>query len=327
MVAQLVHQYRRMTEQSTYLSYQLSTIGIGVLATGLADVRQSIDIILRTIPGSDPLRPSFGCNVWRFVDAPAPIAIPNMKKAIVEALQQWEKRITVNSIDHEEKVSQVDFLINYNVIDTDIRENILLSTTGNVGIGGDSQGIILSAVIPLHIANGRYNVSLIINNNSSYPTPPQIGFGSTTEMLTWLQTNWQTFGNWYLAAGKLVLYLNSQIEAKSATLRVTQTAILTSKVLIPLLGPGEFYSLSLIVDGGLISGFPPNIFNVEALLFWLENNWNEYGNWYIQSQGDVNTDADFNEDFGGDFATGGITPIRYLVFQTNKYETAEIAFN
>lgn len=214
-----------MAEESTYLSYQLSTIGIGVLATGLADVRQSIDIILRTIPGSDPLRPSFGCDVWRFVDAPAPIAIPNMKKAIIEALQQWEPRITVNSVDHQHKASQIDFVVNYNVIDTDIRESILLSTTGNISIGGGNQGVILSATIPLQVADGRYNVSLVINNSAAYPIQPQTGFESTTEMLTWLQNNWQAFGNWYLAAGKLVLYLNSQIEAKSATLRVTQTAI------------------------------------------------------------------------------------------------------
>lgn len=316
-----------MAEQSTYLSYQLSTIGIGVLATGLADVRQSIDIILRTIPGSDPFRPSFGCDVWRFVDAPAPIAIPNMKKAIIEALQQWEPRINVNSVDHEENLSQIDFIVNYNVVDTDIRESILLSTTGNVIIGGGSQGIILSAIIPLHVTDGRYNVSLVINNATAFPTPPQSGFESTTEMLSWLQNNWQAFGNWYLAAGKLVLYLSSQIEAKSASLRVTQTAILTRKAFIPVLGPGEVYSLTLKLDEEFISGFPVSISNPEALLSWLQNNWNGYGSWSIQNHGQLNSDVDFNEDFSGDFANGGSTPLRYLVFQTDKYKTAEIAFN
>lgn len=316
-----------MANESTYLSYQLSTIGIGVLATGLADVRQSIDIILRTIPGTDPLRPNFGCDVWRFVDAPAPIALPNMKKAIIEALQQWEKRISVTSVDHQEKLAQIDFTINYDVVDSDIKESILLSTTGNVSVGGGSQGVVLNAIIPLQLTNGRYNVVLVINGNSAYPTPPAIGFATTTEMLAWLQNNWQAYGNWYLAAGKLVLYLNSQIDAKTASLKVTQTAILTRKAFIPVLAIGEFYDLSLTVDGNLIAGFPANINNAEALLVWLQSNWAIYGSWSIQNQGATGGNGDFNEDFGSDFSNNSITPIRYLVFQTEKYDTAEIAFN
>jgi uncharacterized protein len=72
--------------------------GIGNVVQGVADINQCIAIILSTPPGSDPLRPTFGCNLWRFIDYPVNAAIPHLVREITEALTIWEPRIKVLSV-------------------------------------------------------------------------------------------------------------------------------------------------------------------------------------------------------------------------------------
>lgn len=67
----------------------------GEVVTDRDDIEQCIDIILTTIPGSDPHRPLFGCNAWRWLDAPPAVAVPNIVIEVVDALELWEPRIDV----------------------------------------------------------------------------------------------------------------------------------------------------------------------------------------------------------------------------------------
>lgn len=73
--------------------------GIGNVVQGLADVNQCIKIILTTPKGSDPLRPTFGADVWRYIDAPINAAIPAIVREVTEAILRWEPRVTVVSIN------------------------------------------------------------------------------------------------------------------------------------------------------------------------------------------------------------------------------------
>jgi phage baseplate assembly protein W len=72
--------------------------GIGNIVQGLADVNQCIQIILTTPKGSDPLRPTFGADVWRYIDAPINTAIPAIVREVTEAILRWEPRVTLVSI-------------------------------------------------------------------------------------------------------------------------------------------------------------------------------------------------------------------------------------
>jgi phage baseplate assembly protein W len=72
--------------------------GIGNIVQGLSDVNQCIQIILTTPKGSDPLRPTFGADVWRYIDAPIDAAIPAIVREVTEAITRWEPRVTVISI-------------------------------------------------------------------------------------------------------------------------------------------------------------------------------------------------------------------------------------
>ncbi len=73
--------------------------GIGNVVQGLADVNQCIQIILTTSKGSDPLRPTFGADVWRYMDAPINAAIPQIVREVTEAILRWEPRVTLVSIN------------------------------------------------------------------------------------------------------------------------------------------------------------------------------------------------------------------------------------
>lgn len=82
--------------QSQY--WQLSLDGPGQTVTGLKDIAQSIFNVLTTIKGSDPLRPTFGSDIWEYVDLPQTEAIPLTIKAMFEAVQTWEPRANITRI-------------------------------------------------------------------------------------------------------------------------------------------------------------------------------------------------------------------------------------
>jgi len=77
---------------------QMSGSGIGQVVQGLADINQCIAIILATPKGSDPLRPNFACDLWRWLDAPITVARPHLVREIVEAITIWEPRVRVLSV-------------------------------------------------------------------------------------------------------------------------------------------------------------------------------------------------------------------------------------
>lgn len=66
------------------------------IVEGGDDIAQCVDAILNTIPGSDPLRPDFGSNVYQYVDRPINEVQPMLIYAIVTSISRWEKRLAVN---------------------------------------------------------------------------------------------------------------------------------------------------------------------------------------------------------------------------------------
>lgn len=62
---------------------------------GVEDIAQCVYIILTTIPGSDPLRPEFGCNLYRYIDRPVSEAQAMLIYEVTAAIARWETRIKV----------------------------------------------------------------------------------------------------------------------------------------------------------------------------------------------------------------------------------------
>jgi phage baseplate assembly protein W len=71
---------------------------IGAVVQGLSDVDQCIAIILTTPRGSDPLRPTFGADLWRYIDNPISVATPSIVREVSAAIAMWEPRVTIQSI-------------------------------------------------------------------------------------------------------------------------------------------------------------------------------------------------------------------------------------
>jgi phage baseplate assembly protein W len=64
------------------------------------DVRQCIHLILATPPGTLPLTRDFGCRLQQFFYGPMTEARAEAAKWFIrEALQRWEPRVKVDSID------------------------------------------------------------------------------------------------------------------------------------------------------------------------------------------------------------------------------------
>jgi uncharacterized protein len=72
------------------------------LARGEEDIEQALKIILGTAPGERQMRPEFGCAIHDFVfDTIDAEMIGNMERAIRVAVDRWEPRIELTSIDFD----------------------------------------------------------------------------------------------------------------------------------------------------------------------------------------------------------------------------------
>jgi uncharacterized protein len=72
--------------------------GIGNVVQGVDDVNQCIAIILTTPKGTDVLRPTFGTDLWRYIDSPIGAAGPAIVREVTQSITQWEPRVKVLSV-------------------------------------------------------------------------------------------------------------------------------------------------------------------------------------------------------------------------------------
>lgn len=77
-------------------NWQLNINDPATIVDGVDDIAQCIYIILNTVPGSDPLRPTFGSNVYQHLDKPIGDVQPMLIYDATTAIEKWEKRIIVN---------------------------------------------------------------------------------------------------------------------------------------------------------------------------------------------------------------------------------------
>ncbi len=73
--------------------WSLKLGSIGEVVEGIRDVEQCLAIILTTPKGSDVLRPTFGADIWRYIDNPISVAIPAIVREVSAAIAMWEPRV------------------------------------------------------------------------------------------------------------------------------------------------------------------------------------------------------------------------------------------
>ena len=85
----------------TYVVCQLKLNTIGSVAEGVEDINQCIAIILTTPKGSVPHRPTFGSEIYKYVDYPVNKIVPNITREIIDAINLWETRVNIDSVTIE----------------------------------------------------------------------------------------------------------------------------------------------------------------------------------------------------------------------------------
>jgi uncharacterized protein len=99
--------------QGIGLPVAVDPTGAIALSSGLTNIQQSIWIILGTQYGERVMRPTFGCNLKSLVFAPNNQQTAALAQQYVrDGLQQWEPRITVQSVTVTNSVSDPQLLIN-----------------------------------------------------------------------------------------------------------------------------------------------------------------------------------------------------------------------
>lgn len=102
----------------TSQDWSLSMAAQGDVVQSFADIQQCIYIILVTQKGTDSLRPDFGCGIYEYIDKPVNIAVPNMKREILEAIQKYEPRVKIISILHSVEEAHLTFSIEWQFANT-----------------------------------------------------------------------------------------------------------------------------------------------------------------------------------------------------------------
>ena len=86
---------------------------LGDVVEQLQDIEQCIRIIVLSPKGSDPHRPDFGCDAWRYLDRPADTGFADIIREVIQAIRAWEPRVLDVSLTCALNGSQVTLTINW----------------------------------------------------------------------------------------------------------------------------------------------------------------------------------------------------------------------
>ena len=124
-----------VSDPSTGLGFS-PTVGIDMVDEQ-ASVRQSILLLLSTIPGERVMRPDYGCELHRLVFSPNDNTTSGLAIHYVrQALARWEPRAQVTHLDagpHPEYPERLEILLEYRLRRTQNTNEIAFS----INLAGD----------------------------------------------------------------------------------------------------------------------------------------------------------------------------------------------
>ncbi len=94
-------------------------------------VRDSIRVILTTMPGEQLMRPRFGVGLQNYLDEGNTVALRSqIQTAILQGLQNYENRITVDAVDLDTvpgSNSELQVQIHYRLLRTNVTQTVGVS--------------------------------------------------------------------------------------------------------------------------------------------------------------------------------------------------------
>lgn len=99
------------------------------LSAGVADIEESIHLILSTAKGERVMRPNFGCGIHEFAFATVDTTTLTLVEATVEdALTEWEPRIDILNVDTSTQhlsEGRLDIHLDYRIKRTNDERNLV----------------------------------------------------------------------------------------------------------------------------------------------------------------------------------------------------------
>lgn len=95
---------------------QIALHHAGVVVENLHDIGQCIRVILGTPCGSDALRPTFGSDLWRYIDYPSNEAAPYLIRESYDAIKRWEPRCVLDDVQVAAQAHHVRLTIHWHTV-------------------------------------------------------------------------------------------------------------------------------------------------------------------------------------------------------------------
>lgn len=103
-----------------YADWQIKLNNIGEISEGIDDINQCIAMILTTQKGSVPHRPDFGSDVYKYIDYPVNEAVPDIIRESIDAINKWEKRVSLVSVKASVDESNVKIEVEWKLKESDV---------------------------------------------------------------------------------------------------------------------------------------------------------------------------------------------------------------
>ncbi len=112
----------KLLNEITSVDWQPKKNAIGEIVEGIDDIKQCIDNILLTPKGSVPHNPEFGSDAWKWIDKPVNIAVPNIIRETIDAINMWETRVEISSVETEIDEEHIIISLSWKLPNSDIEE-------------------------------------------------------------------------------------------------------------------------------------------------------------------------------------------------------------
>lgn len=114
------------------------------------DIKQCWNNILFTVPGTFPLLPEFGCDLFKYLDKPITDSFGKLRNVMIAALERWEPRAKVDKVTRIINGSQLIVSI------SGIHRNTNIPVTAQIDLttGNETQLLNYASVAPVTIVIG-----------------------------------------------------------------------------------------------------------------------------------------------------------------------------
>jgi len=114
------------------------------------DIKQCWQNILFTVPGTFPLLPEFGCDLFKYIDKPITDSFGKLRNVIIAALERFEPRARIDKVTRTINGSQI--LVN--IFGTQVNTNLSITAQVDLTTGSETQLLNYASIAPVTIVIG-----------------------------------------------------------------------------------------------------------------------------------------------------------------------------